>query len=692
MIFSRWRFLAMLFLFLALTALVPALSASSSPYFRILVIDQETGRGIPAVRVQTINRGQYWTDNNGVVAFSEPDLLNQKVWFSVESHGYVFESNTFGIQGVALDIQPGGQAVIAMRRVNLAQRLYRLTGSGMYRDSLLLGDKVPPIPEPGKVPVLGQDGGDMTLFKGRYYWLWGDTAIASFPLGIFQCTAAIADLPEKGGLDPDDGVILHYFRKEDGNIRSVLNLPFEGGKADWYGRPRVARDKKGAEHFLTEYARVDASMAPQAQGLLEYSEKTGYFELLAQFPNHPSFIGGGGGSTVFRHTVKGKDFFYSPGPLPVVRYPAEYELQGDIDLREAFTCLKEENHDKPTQASLERDKSGKPRWSWKKNARPMSHPQMDKLVKAGLLKEEERWFSLHDIDTGKFVIPHQGSVYWNPYRGRWVSIFVQFFGETIVGEVWYSEADTPQGPWVFAKKIITHKWQDQDCSFYLPTHLPDFDKNGGQTIYLKGSFSAFFGEMKTAAPRHDYNIMVYKLNLDDPRLFLPVPVYYDAVQTGRYGTKRDFQRSKLELAWFACDRPAPGALPVYQIKDQRGFRLTTKAETGAQSIFFALPADGQPPEKTEKNTPPQDNQPPKETTPQLPAASPPQAQSLDFHMLPSIKPAPLYEYEHAAGGRHYSLDASWQKDGWTRRSKPLCLVWPSPILFNPYADLDENLW
>ena len=61
---------------------------ASVPVFRITVVDEETGRGIPAVMLKMTNTAEYWTDNNGVIAFMEPDLMNQRVHFEVGSHGY----------------------------------------------------------------------------------------------------------------------------------------------------------------------------------------------------------------------------------------------------------------------------------------------------------------------------------------------------------------------------------------------------------------------------------------------------------------------------------------------------------------------------------------------------------------------------------------------------------------------------
>ena len=55
--------------------------------FTITVVDEETGRGVPLVELQTVNHLRYFTDSNGVVAFREPDLMGQSVYFDVRTRG-----------------------------------------------------------------------------------------------------------------------------------------------------------------------------------------------------------------------------------------------------------------------------------------------------------------------------------------------------------------------------------------------------------------------------------------------------------------------------------------------------------------------------------------------------------------------------------------------------------------------------
>ncbi len=78
--------------------------------FRIQVVDDETGWGVPLVELRTVNQIRFVTDSNGIVAFDEPGLFNRKVFFTVKSHGYEFEKDGFGFRGKALEISEGGSA------------------------------------------------------------------------------------------------------------------------------------------------------------------------------------------------------------------------------------------------------------------------------------------------------------------------------------------------------------------------------------------------------------------------------------------------------------------------------------------------------------------------------------------------------------------------------------------------------
>ena len=58
---------------------------------------------------------------------------------------------------------------------------------------------------------MGQDTFVETLFKGKIYWLWGDTDSPFYPLSNFATSGATSLLPWEGGVDPEIGVELNYF-------------------------------------------------------------------------------------------------------------------------------------------------------------------------------------------------------------------------------------------------------------------------------------------------------------------------------------------------------------------------------------------------------------------------------------------------------------------------------------------------
>ena len=69
------------------------------------------------------------------------------------------------------------------------------------------------------------------------------------------------------------------------------------------------------------------------------------------------------------------------------------------------------------------------------------------------------------------------------------------------------------GPWVYALKVVTH----DRYSFYNPKQHPMFDKEGGRFIFFEGTYTHTFSGNADATPRYDYNQIMYRLDLDDPR-------------------------------------------------------------------------------------------------------------------------------------------------------------------------------
>ena len=143
-------------------------SNGQGKYFAIEVVDEQTGRGVPLVELSTVSHTSYWTDSAGMVAIDDPALMDRKVFFYVSGHGYEYPIDGFGYRGVALDVKAGGETQIKVKRLNIAERLYRVTGEGIYGDSVRLGRKVP-IKQPllnGQ--VAGQDSGLSAAYRAKF--------------------------------------------------------------------------------------------------------------------------------------------------------------------------------------------------------------------------------------------------------------------------------------------------------------------------------------------------------------------------------------------------------------------------------------------------------------------------------------------------------------------------------------------
>ena len=85
-----------------------------------------------------------------------------------------------------------------LKRTNIAERIARTTGQGLYRDSELLG--LPhALPNLNPAGVMGQDSVQATPYRGKIFWLWGDTNVPQYPLGNFRTTCALSPPDVKSG-------------------------------------------------------------------------------------------------------------------------------------------------------------------------------------------------------------------------------------------------------------------------------------------------------------------------------------------------------------------------------------------------------------------------------------------------------------------------------------------------------------
>jgi len=636
------------------------------PVHRIQVVDSETGRGIPAVQLKTTDSRIFFTDSAGVVAFCEPELMGTTLWFTLTSFGYVYPPNGFGQHGTTVEIKPGGDTVLKMDRVNVAQRLYRITGTDIYRDSVLLGDEVPPTQDKTDSPVMGMDSVQSAIYRGKMYWFWGDTSQTRNPLGNFRTTGAVSELPGQGGLDPDVGVFLTFWR-DGANIRQMFD---DRHAPIWVGGPRVVKDDEGKEHLFINYVKVRGAMHGVGEtGIAEFDDDERRLKIVLPFPEDLVLKPLG---MPLPYEVNGKPYFYFTQSWANIRCPATLAAMTDMSTLETFTCIKEGRKFEGSEDDIDRNADGTLRWAWRKGTSPVDNDLLRQMLEKGLIRADESPIMYLDANTSTTpILNHGGTIYYNPYRKRWTQVFSQLFGAaSFLGEIWYAEGDTPLGPWVYSQKIITHrmgeegidattfaKKEAQTYSFYNPKQHPEFMKDNGRIIYLEGTYTAGFTNNQFHTPGYNYNQIMYKMDLDDPRTFVPVPVYRVEGEPAVYRTKTSLPEGQrdIAIAFFAPDRPREGTVPVYEVRAEgkKQIRLTLDKPTGgatsgkATEAFYAVD---------------------------------PATQGMESTPLVG-----LHEYLDADGNAVYTTDEAFQRAGFTRSEKPLCLVWPNPIHFDPLA-------
>jgi hypothetical protein len=398
-------------------------------YCVVRVIDEDTGRGVPLVELGLPNRVKYWTDSAGVVALDEPSFVGRDVFVTVRGHGYEYPSDTPLGRGINLRVEPGAIHDVRVRRTIIAERLYRLTGEGIYRDSKKAGLPVPlDATRIGEI-VLGQDTVCATLYRGQLFWVWGDTVGPTY--WNFNVTAATSEPHD----DPAVAVNFSYFTGEDGKVRPML--PLEGEGLVWVEGLIAMVDDEGQERLVATFTRQDGLKFPVECGLALYDDQTGVFEPWVRMSCRAQHTS----SHPFRHD--GYWYLY-----PWLRVPDDWDA----------------------------------------------------------IQDESNW-ETRDVQWPT-IAARPSCVVWNEYRDRWILLLEDS------GDVYYAEALEPEGPYGPAVKIIEH----EDYGFYNVVTHAFFNKDRGREIYIEGTYSGSFSGAVEKTPRYDYNQMMYRLRLDDPRL------------------------------------------------------------------------------------------------------------------------------------------------------------------------------
>lgn len=447
-------------LLLLAVSLLAVLGISAGEPCRIEIVEQDSGWPVPLVELRTTHHARFVSDNAGLIAFDLPELMGRETWFDVHGHGYEVKADGFGNRGVRLTPKPGGSLRVEVQRKIIAKRIGRLTGAGLFAESQKLGLES----NWRESGIVGQDSVQNAMHDGKLFWFWGDTTLARYPLGIFDGTGATTGIPSLDSLRPPLKFPLEYFADKEGRPRAIAPLPGKGPA--WVTGVASVPDRTGKARLVCAGMKIEPPMDIYEWSLIVWNEEKNLFEKLktiwtksSETPKPPAVPEG--------HPVKwldstGKEWLLFGNPLPKLRCPATFEAWQDPSTWETLT------------------------------------PQ-ESLRGAG----------------GEMVKPHTGSIAWHPWRKRWVTVFMQSFGKpSVFGELWYAEAESPTGPWGRTVKVLSH----DNYTFYNPRLHIEFTPEGSPALFFEGTYTMQFADKPAPTPRYDYNQILYRLDLDDPRL------------------------------------------------------------------------------------------------------------------------------------------------------------------------------
>lgn len=442
------------------TILLCSLLRAATPACRVEVVEKGSGWPVPLVELRTTHQMRFITDNAGLIALDAPELMDRQVWFDVIGHGYEVRKDGLGMRGVRLTPEPGKTLRVEVRRVNIAKRIGRITGAGLFAESQKLGEHL----DWKDSGIHGCDSVQNALHRGCLFWAWGDTTMPNYPLGIFDMSSATTAIQPLTSFEPPLKLKLDYFTDDKGRQLGVAKMP--GSGPTWVSAYVSLPDKTGAQRLVGSYVKIRAQMEAYESGLCVWNDDAARFDQLRvlwtksdKSPKQPPMPEG---HPAFWKDAQGKEWVLFGNPLPNLRCPATFEAWQDST-------------------------------TWE------------------LLKPQE---TLTDA-SGTKVKPHSGSITWNAFRKRWITVFMENFGKpSAFGELWYAEADAPSGPWGTTVKVLTH----ENYTFYNPRIHPEFTPAGSPLLFFEGTYTNQFTDHAHATPRYDYNQMLYRLDLDDPKL------------------------------------------------------------------------------------------------------------------------------------------------------------------------------
>ena len=440
--------------FVLLCALA-CLGAARPKPFRINVVDAESGWPVPLVQFTTGNGLVFASDNAGTVAVDEPDLYGRRVRFSVEGHGYGIGPDPHKPGSVVYQVEPGAAVTLKMKRNQLAKRLGRIGGTGLFAESRKFGEHLDK-KDQGEV---GRDSVQCRPYKGKLFWLWGDTSMQDYAIGIFNTTAAYTPNPAfPKNAKPPIYPPYDQIRQENGRVRGTIKA--QGSGPIWVFGLIDLKDKAGNDHLGGAWSQIAGSGEPYKRGLCEWNDKTQNFDVTLTLMDKekgvvPEFFPDP--NAVHWKDPSGKKWLLYGFPFPHHRIPDSYEAWRDTN-------------------------------TW----------------------EKIDWSGREQIATykdGKKFEAVVGQMMWNSTIKKYVGICMQKWN---LGALCYIEADSPFGPWTNGQQIVFH----HNYTFYNPIIHVEYGPDVPYIIF-EGTYTDTFTSNANPTPRYNYTQTLYRLDLKD---------------------------------------------------------------------------------------------------------------------------------------------------------------------------------
>ncbi len=375
---------------------------------------------------------------------------------------------------------------------------------------------------------------------------------------------------------------LNYFVNSTGSAKEMMPVSESG--LMWIDGAFTVRDPDGIERLMAHNARFQDLSTQLESGLALFNDSTQTFQRFQSYSLTAPITPQGHS---FNVTQNGQDYIYFDQTYPDIRVKNDWNDVTHITNWEAYSPLKANTRWDANNPQFDRDPQGNIIFGWKQNTDPLSYEMLQDISQHNYIPRSQLPFRLQDYKTGQPIDLHRSSVYWNDFRKSWVMIGVESFGTSFLGEVWFSEAPTPEGPWVNAIKVATHNsGSTNDYSYYNPTQHPFFDQDGGRIIYFDGTYSDTFSGNSNPTPLYDYNEVMYRLDLAKiPNLFARLAGDYnrDGVVDGSdYVVWRNAMAGDINLA---ADGNGDGVISVADYNIWRAnFGSTAAAATSVQVV------------------------------------------------------------------------------------------------------------